>query len=336
MKMLTDKDAAPSLLEGKGLVIAGYGNQGRPQAMNLRESGFTVRVAARRGGKGWKAARDDGFDVSTIGEACRDADVLLFLLPDEVQGEVFENEVAGNLRPGSAICFAHGFSVAFGNIRTDKYDILLVAPKGQGGKLRSAYLEGTGLPCLLAVERDVSGGARDIALAVAWGLGCLRIGAFETSFKEEAVSDLFGEQAVLCGGVTALIKCAFDVLLGHGYSPEVAYFECFHELKIIVDLFERIGFAGMRDLISGTAAYGSLRYGEEIVTDETRSSMEELFKRIDSGEFARVWLEEASGGGGELESLRERERNLLIEQVGDRIRKLFPEKGGNARNQHGG
>ena len=325
MRMLTDKDADPSLLQGKRIVIAGYGNQGRPQAMNLRESGLTVRIAARRDGKGWTTARGDGFDVSTISEACRDADILLFLLPDEVQGEVFENEVAGNLRPGSAICFAHGFSVAFGGIRTDEYDILLVAPKGQGGRLRKAYLEGTGLPCLLAVERDVSGRAHDIALAVAWGLGCLRVGAFETSFKEEAVSDLFGEQAVLCGGVTALIKSAFDVLMAHGYSPEVAYFECFHELKIIVDLLERLGFAGMRELISGTAAYGSLRYGESIVTDETRSRLEELFQRIDSGEFARIWLEEASGGGRELDSLRERERNLVIEQVGDRIRKLFPE-----------
>ena len=335
MRILTEKDADPSLLEGKRLVIAGYGNQGRPQAMNLRESGFTVRVAARRGGKGWNAARDDGFDVSTIGEACRDADVLLFLLPDEVQGEVFENEVAGNLRPGSTICFAHGFSVAFGSIKADEYDLVLVAPKGQGGRLRKAYLEGTGLPCLLAVERDASGRARDIALAVAWGIGCLRVGAFETCFKEEAVSDLFGEQAVLCGGVTALIKCAFDVLIDHGYSPEIAYFECFHELKIIVDLFERLGFAGMRDLISGTAAYGSLRYGERIVTDETRSRMEKLFQRIDGGEFARIWLDEASGGGRELDSLRERERNLLIEQVGDRIRRLFPEKGGKARNRQG-
>lgn len=335
MRILTEKDADPSLLEGKRLVIAGYGNQGRPQAMNLRESGFTVRVAARRGGKGWNAARDDGFDVSTIGEACRAADVLLFLLPDEVQGEVFENEVAGNLRPGSTICFAHGFSVAFGSIKADEYDLVLVAPKGQGGRLRKAYLEGTGLPCLLAVERDTSGRARDIALAVAWGIGCLRVGAFETCFKEEAVSDLFGEQAVLCGGVTALIKCAFDVLIDHGYSPEIAYFECFHELKIIVDLFERLGFAGMRDLISGTAAYGSLRYGERIVTDETRSRMEKLFQRIDGGEFARIWLDEASGGGRELDSLRERERNLLIEQVGDRIRRLFPEKGGKARNRQG-
>jgi len=330
MNLLTEKDAQPSLLGGKRIVVAGYGNQGRPQALNLRDSGLAVRVAARREGGGWNAALEDGFDVSPIGEACREADVLLFLLPDEVQGEVFEREVADNLPPGSALCFAHGFSVAFGSVRSDEYDLVLVAPKGQGGRLRRAYLEGTGLPCLLAVERDVSGGARDIALAVAWGLGCLRVGAFETSFREEAVSDLFGEQAVLCGGVTALIKCAFDVLVERGYSPEVSYFECFHELKIIVDLFERFGFSGMRDLISGTAAYGSLKYGEGVVTGETRSRMEALFDMIDSGEFARVWLGEASGGSRELDSLRERERNLLIEEVGERIRKLFPEKDGTA------
>ncbi len=335
MRILTDKDVDATLLEGKSIVVAGYGNQGRPQAMNLRESGFTVRIAARRGGKGWNAAREDGFDVATISEASREADVLMFLLPDEVQGEVFEKEISGNLRPGKTLCFAHGFSVAFGSIQTDEYDLVLVAPKGQGTRLRSAYLDGTGLPCLIAVERDVSGRARDIALAIAGGLGCLRVGAFETRFKEEAVSDLFGEQAVLCGGVTALIKCAFDVLTERGYSPEVAYFECFHELKIIVDLFERLGFSGMRDLISGTAAYGSLKYGEGIVTDETRSRMEELFSRIDNGKFAREWLEEASRGAEELESLRARERKLLIEQVGESIRKLFPEMRNNDRNRLG-
>ncbi len=335
MKLLTERDASPSLLDGKRIVVAGYGNQGRPQALNLRDSGLTVRIAARNGGKGWKTAREDGFDVSPIGEACREADLLLFLLPDEVQGEVFAREVAGNMPPGGTVCFAHGFSVAFGSVSSDEYDLVLVAPKGQGGRLRGAYLEGTGLPCLLAVERDLSGGARDIALAVAWGIGCLRVGAFETSFREEAVSDLFGEQSVLCGGVTALIKCAFDVLVERGYSPEVAYFECFHELKIIVDLFERFGFSGMRDMISGTAAYGSLKYGEGVVTDQTRARMEELFDMIDGGEFARTWLEEAAGGRRELDSLRERERDLLIEEVGERIRKLFPEKGGAERRRQG-
>lgn len=336
MAILTEKDADPSVLADLVLVVAGYGNQGHAQANNLRESGFKVRIAARRGGRGWRAAENDGFPVATIEKACGEADVLLFLLPDEVQGEVFEGEVRGKLRPGSTLCFAHGFSVAFGGVDAQEYDVVLVAPKGQGGRLREAYLNGTGLPCLLAVERDLSGRARSTALAIAWGLGCLRVGAFETSFREEAVSDLFGEQVVLCGGVPALIKCAFDVLVERGYSPEVAYFECFHELKIIVDLFERYGLSGMREVISGTAAYGSLKYGETIVSDETKKRMIEIFERIDSGSFARAWLEEARRGGGELGSLRERERALLIEQVGRRIRKLFPEEKGYIRDREKG
>jgi ketol-acid reductoisomerase len=192
--------------------------------------------------------------------------------------------------------------------------------------LREAYSNDSGLPCLLAVEQDVSGSARGMALAVAWGLGCLRVGAFETTFREEAISDLFGEQAVLCGGVPALVKCAFDLLIEKGFSPEVAYFECFHELKIIVDLFERYGFSGMRDMISGTAAYGSMRFGEGIISDETKRMMEELFEQIESGEFARKWLAEAGSGSKELLALIERERGLRIERVGERIRELFPEE----------
>ena len=323
MDILTERDAQPSLLEGKRIVIAGYGNQGSPQALNLRDSGFEVSIAARSGGRGWQQAKEDGFHVSTLREGAEDADVFIMLLPDEVQGEVFRNVVNGRLRPGAAICFAHGFAVAFGEIKSNEYDMLLVAPKGQGGRLRETYLAGSGLPCLLAVEKDVSGNGKPIALAIAWGLGCLRIGAFETSFREETVSDLFGEQAVLCGGVPALIKCAFDVLVKRGCSPEIAYFECFHELKIIVDLFERLGFSGMRDLISGTAAYGSLRHGERLVTGETQREMERLFDMIESGEFARDWLEEARKGCQELTELREYERSLLIEKVGERIRRLF-------------
>jgi ketol-acid reductoisomerase len=231
-----------------------------------------------------------------------------------------------NLPRGAALCFAHGFSVAFGAIDDPDHDLLLVAPKGQGTRLREAYCDGSGLPCLVAVDRDVSGGAFDTALALAWGLGCLRVGAFETTFREEAVSDLFGEQAVLCGGVPALIKCAFDILVDRGFSPEIAYFECFHELKIIVDLFERHGFSGMRDMISGTAAYGSLKFGEKAISGETRRLMEELFTRIESGEFARAWLSESGSGGAELRTLIDRERSLPVERIGERIRGLFPEK----------
>jgi ketol-acid reductoisomerase len=323
--MFKSADADPSLLEDKRIVVSGYGNQGKPQALNLRESGFDVKVAARPEGKGWKRANEDGFEVGSTAELAREADILLLLLPDEVHGDVFRDDIAPNLPSGAAICFAHGFSVAFGEVESSEHDMILVAPKGQGTRLRDMYRAGSGLPCLLAVERDVSGDARELALAIAWGLGCLRIGAFETSFREEAISDLFGEQAVLCGGVPALVKCAFDILVERGFSPEVAYFECFYELKIIVDLFEKHGFSGMRDMISGTAAYGSMKYGEETVSDETKRILEGLFERIESGEFARKWLVEARAGGDELSTLIARERELPIERVGEKIRRLFPE-----------
>jgi ketol-acid reductoisomerase len=323
--MLKSADADPAILEGKRIVVAGYGNQGRPQALNLRESGLDVKIAARSGGDSWKRAQDDRFEVGETAELSREADILLVLLPDEVHGTVFYDDIAPNLPHGAALCFAHGFSVAFREIETADHDLLLVAPKGQGTRLREAYSRGSGLPCLLAVEQDISGNALGKALAVAWGLGCLRVGAFETTFREEAISDLFGEQAVLCGGVPALIKCAFDVLVEKGFSPEVAYFECFHELKIIVDLFEQYGFSGMRGMISGTAAYGSMKFGEGLISEETKRLMEELFERIESGEFARKWLAEARAGGEELHALIERERDLPIERAGERIRKIFPE-----------
>jgi ketol-acid reductoisomerase len=320
MNVYTDADADMGLLRGKTIAVLGYGNQGRPQTLNLRDSGLSVIVGAREGRGAWKRAKEDGLEVMSLAEAVRRADVLMMLLPDEVQGETFANEIDRALRPGAAICFAHGFAVAFGEIATERYDIVLVAPKGQGERLREAYLDGGGIPCLIGVERDVSGRAKGTALALARGLGCLKAGGFETSFREEAVSDLFGEQAVLCGGVPAVMKRAFDVLVRRGYSPEVAYFECFHELKIIVDLFERLGFAGMRDLISGTAAYGSLAFGEDLIGEDVEAGMERLFDRIESGEFARAWLEEKRSGGTALADLRERERGLLIETVGKRVR----------------
>ena len=322
MKIWTEADADPGILAEKTIAVAGYGNQGRPQALNLRDSGFRVIVGAREGRAGWSRARDDGFEVSKIGEAARRADVLMMLVPDEVQGEVFEGEIRPELRPGAALCFAHGFAVAFGEIPLGGFDCLLVAPKGQGARLREVYVAGSGLPCLLGVGAGSSPDAKRIALAIAWGLGCLRAGAFETSFREEAVSDLFGEQAVLCGGVVALAKRAFEVLVEKGFSPEVAYFECVHELEIIVDLFTRVGFAGMRDVISGTAAYGSLKFGEDLIDAGVQKRMETLFERIESGSFARAWLDENRAGGAEFAALRDRERKLLIETAGRRVRAI--------------
>jgi ketol-acid reductoisomerase len=320
MRIYTEKDSDSGFLSGKTIAVAGYGNQGRPQALNLRDSGCSVIVGARAGGTGWNRAREDGFEAATVVEAARRADILMMLLPDEIQGAVYRDEIRDALRPGAALCFAHGFSVAFGEIEADRFDCLLVAPKGQGGKLRETYLEGGGLPCFVGVGSDVSGNAKKIALAVAGALGCLRIGAYETSFREEAVSDIFGEQAVLCGGVTALMKRAFDVLVKNGHSPEVAYFECFHEVKIIVDLFSRLGLSGMRDVISGTAAYGSLKFGEDLIDDDVERKMERLYERIESGEFARIWLRENAAGCGEFRKLRENERGLLIETVGAEVR----------------
>ncbi len=320
MNIYMERDADRGVLSGKTIAVAGYGNQGRPQALNLRDSGCTVIVGAREGGGGWRRAQNDGFAVAAVAEAARKADILMMLLPDEVQGEIYDTEIRDALRPGAALCFAHGFSVAFGGIKEETFDLLLVAPKGQGGRLRETYLEGAGLPCFVGVGYDASGNAKRIALALAGALGCLRIGAYETSFREEAVSDIFGEQAVLCGGVSALMKRAFDVLVKKGHSPEVAYFECFHEVKIIVDLFSRLGLSGMRDLISGTAAYGSLKFGEDLVGDDVEKKMEKLYDRIESGAFARIWLDENRTGCKEFLKLREKERGLLIEKVGTEVR----------------
>ncbi|OQX86286.1 MAG: ketol-acid reductoisomerase [Candidatus Latescibacteria bacterium 4484_7] len=320
MDLIDEKSVDREFLRTKSIVVMGYGNQGRPQALNLRDSGLDVKIAAREGGKGFRKALDDGFEVVGMEEGIGMADVLMFLLPDEVHREVFEAFVDGRLRSGSAVVFAHGFSVAFDEVSSDRYDMILVAPKGQGAKLRERYIEGSGLPALIGVENDASGQAWKTAAAIAWGIGCLRVGAYRTTFREEAVSDLFGEQAVLCGGVPALVKGAFDVLVERGFSPETAYFECLYELKIIVDLFYERGFSGMRDVISGTAAYGSLKFGEGIIDEHVIDSMRRLLDRIESGEFSRNWLMESAEGAPELKELKSTEKRLLIEKVGAKIR----------------
>ncbi len=327
MKIYRSSDGDSGFLKGKKIVVLGYGNQGRPQALNLRDSGLEVTVAARSGGEGWKRAEEDGFDVVTPPKGASLADLLLLLVPDEKQGEVFQTSIRGKLRKGAFLCFAHGFSVAFDQVRTEDYVLVLVAPKGQGERVRESYLEGSGLPCLIGTRNDQEGEGMKAALAIASGLGCLRVGAFETTFREEAVSDMFGEQAVLCGGVTALVKSAFQTLVKRGFSPQVAYFECVHELKIIVDLFCSKGFAAMREMISGTAAYGGLKYGEKVIAEEAAAEMERLFSFIDEGGFAEDWLREAEKGGEDLGIMISEERDLLIEKVGEEVRKLFPEAG---------
>ena len=321
MKIYTENDADPGILRDKSLVVMGYGNQGRSQALNLRDSGLEVTVAARQKREGWQRALKDGFEPVVPEEGIRKADILLYLIPDEIQSEVFEDAIVGNLREGSTICFAHGFAVAFGQIDTGSYEMILVAPKGQGGKVREAYLAGSGVPALVGWDSEKG---KENALAIAHALGSLRVGGFRTTFREEAVSDLFGEQAVLCGGVTALIKAAFNTLVEAGFRPEVAYFECMHELKIIVDIFYARGMSGMREVISKTAAYGGLKYGEDIIGEDAREKMEKLLDFIESGDFADDWMK-ASRDGDSLEILMDREKSLLLEQTGERLRKLFPE-----------
>lgn len=321
MKIYKENDADPGILRGKSVVVLGYGNQGRPQALNLRDSGLNVTIAAREERDGWHRALEDGFEPVVPDEGIPKADILLYLIPDEIQGEVFEKTVKGNLREGSTVCFAHGFAVAFGQIDTGSHEMILVAPKGQGGKVRESFLSGSGVPALLGSNSEKG---METALAIAHALGSLRVGGFRTTFREEAVSDLFGEQAVLCGGVTALIKAAFDTLVEAGFRPEVAYFECMHELKIIVDIFCAHGMSGMREVISKTAAYGGLRYGEDVIGEDDRKKMKKLLDFIDSGDFADDWMR-ASREGDSLERLMDREKSLLLEQTGERLRKLFPE-----------
>lgn len=321
MKIYREKDADRKALEGRSIVVLGYGNQGRPQALNLRDSGLDVLVAARPDRQGWQSAGGDGFAPVTPEVGIEQADILLYLIPDEIQGDFFKSKVRDNMKKGSFICFAHGFAPAFGEIETDDYNLILVAPKGQGQKVRESYLAGTGVPALLAAENEKG---MKIALAIALALGSLRVGGFRTTFREEAVSDLFGEQAVLCGGVTALMKSAFDTLVDAGFSPEVAYFECVHELKIIVDILYSRGFNGMRKVISKTAAYGGLKYGEGIIGEATGEKMKGLLEFIESGGFAADWMN-VSRERDILEDLINRERNSLLEETGAELRKLFPE-----------
>lgn len=319
MRFYTESDCDRSIIADKTIAVVGYGNQGRPQALNMRDNGLRIIIGAREGG-GKTAALADGFEAMSIADAARKADILMMLLPDEIQGEIFKSEIEGALSKDAAICFAHGFAVAFGEIADCSRDVILVAPKGQGRRLREAFVSGSAIPCFIAVENDSSGKALDKALALASAIGCLRAGAYETSFREEAVSDIFGEQAVLCGGVPALVKEAFDVLVEKGFSPEIAYFECLQELEIIVDLMVERGIAGMRDIISGTAAYGSLAFGERLIDRRFRRNLESLFEKISSGKFAASWLAENRKGCKNLQKLREKEQNSLIEITARKVR----------------
>ncbi|MHC4917720.1 MAG: ketol-acid reductoisomerase [Planctomycetota bacterium] len=325
-KVYYSKDAKPALLKKKTIAIIGYGSQGHAQAQNLRDSGFKVIVAEVKGTQNWKTAVKHRFKPVSAAEAARKADFIQILIPDTVQAKVYERDIEPNLCRGKALGFSHGFNIRFGGIRPPKdVDVVMVAPKGPGHLVRSEYQKGGGVPCLLAVEQNASRKARELALAYAWGIGGTRAGVIKTTFAEETETDLFGEQVILCGGVSELVKSSFNTLVAAGYQPEIAYFECLHELKLIVDLFYRGGISFMRYSVSDTAEYGDYQIGPRIITGKTRAEMKKVLREIKSGKFARKWMREANQGKmKKLLAKRRAERDITVERVGRKLRKMMP------------
>ncbi|MGC8668215.1 MAG: ketol-acid reductoisomerase [Chthonomonadales bacterium] len=322
-KVYYESDADLSVLKGKKIAVIGYGSQGHAHALNLRDSGLDVRVGLRRG-KSWEAAQRDGLPVLPVAEAVHEADVVMMLVNDEFQAALYQEAVKDNLKPGNALGFGHGFNIHFGQIvPPPDVDVFMVAPKGPGHLVRRIYTEGKGVPCLIAVHQDATGRAKDVALAWAKGIGGTRAGVLETTFKEETETDLFGEQAVLCGGTTALVKAGFETLVEAGYQPEIAYFECLHELKLIVDLMYEAGIAGMRYSISDTAQYGDMTRGPRLIDDAVREKMKGLLRDIQSGEFAREWILENRANRPVFRALAQKDQDHLIEQVGKRLRSMM-------------
>jgi ketol-acid reductoisomerase len=323
-KMYYDQDANLSLLQGKKIAIIGYGSQGHAHAQNLRDSGIDVIVGQRPGGDNYQAALNDGFPPVSAAQAAKEADYIMILLPDQVQGKVYNEEIAPAMTEGKGLIFAHGFNIHFNQIVPPKnVDVFMVAPKGPGHMVRRVYTEGGGVPSIFAVYQDYSGKAKDLALAYAKGIGGTRAGVLETTFKEETETDLFGEQAVLCGGCAELIKAGFDTLVAAGYQPEIAYFECCHELKLIVDLIYEGGLSRMRYSISDTAEYGDFVTGKRIITEETRKEMKKVLNEIQTGEFAKKWLLENQVGRPNFNATRRIESEHPIEAVGKKLREMM-------------
>ena len=323
-KIYYQEDCNLALLEGKTIAIIGYGSQGHAHALNAKESGAHVIVGLYEGSKSWKKAEAQGLEVYTAAEAAKKADIIMILINDEKQAKLYKEDIEPNLEEGNMLMFAHGFSIHFGQIVPPPFvDVTMIAPKGPGHTVRSQYLEGKGVPCLIAVQQDASGKAHDIALAYALAIGGARAGVLQTTFREETETDLFGEQVVLCGGITALMKAGFETLVEAGYEPESAYFECIHEVKLIVDLIFESGFAGMRYSISNTAEYGDYITGPKIVTDETKATMKKVLSDIQDGTFAKNWLLENQTGCPSFNAMRKREAAHQLEQVGAELRKLY-------------
>ena len=319
--MYYDDDADLSLLDGKTVAIIGFGSQGHAHALNLKDSGVDVVVGLRPDSASVEQARDGGLEVVDVADAASRGDIVMMLVPDERHREIYEGEVRDGIAPGNALFFGHGFSVHYGEVEPPPgVDVALVAPKGPGHLVRRQYLEGSGVPGLIAVAQDATGQAKQLALAYARGIGCTRGGVIETTFKDETETDLFGEQAVLCGGASELVQAGFETLVEAGYSPEMAYFECLHELKLIVDLMYEKGLQGMRYSISNTAEYGDYTRGKRVITDETRVNMRKILEEIQSGAFAREWIAENRAGQENFKRMREEQNRSQVETVGKELR----------------
>ncbi len=325
MKIYYDKDADLSLIRGKKVAIIGYGSQGHAHALNLKESGVSVVVGLREGSGSVQKAKNAGLTVKNIAEAAKEADVVMVLAPDEQHKKLYSEQIEPNLKKGAALAVAHGFSIHFGFIkpRAD-LDVIMIAPKGPGHLVRSTFTQGGGVPCLIAVNQNASGKAKELALSYASAIGGGRAGIIETTFKDETETDLFGEQAVLCGGATHLVQAGYETLVEAGYPPEMAYFECLHELKLIVDLMYEGGIANMRYSISNTAEYGDYTRGPRVITEQTKAEMKKILKEIQSGQFAKEWMAENETGGKRFPEMRARGAGHPIEEVGAKLREMMP------------
>ena len=323
-KMYYEKDCNLSLLKGKTVAVIGYGSQGHAHALNLHESGVDVVVGLYEGSKSWKAAEEAGLKVAVAAEASKQADIIMILVNDEKQPKLYKESIEPGLKAGKSLAFAHGFNIHFGQIiPPPDVNVFMVAPKGPGHTVRSQYQEGKGVPCLVAVYQDATGNAKELALAYAAGVGGARAGVLETTFKEETETDLFGEQAVLCGGVVELMKAGFEILVEAGYQPESAYFECVHEMKLIIDLVNKGGFDFMRYSISDTAEYGDYVTGKRIITEETRKEMKKVLQEIQDGTFARKWILENQANRTYFNARRRMEKEHRVEKVGRKLRKMM-------------
>lgn len=330
--MYYEKDANLDLIRGKTIAIIGYGSQGHAHALNLHDSGIRAIVGLRDTSPSREAAERAGLEVLTVAEAAREADMIMVLAPDHIQAEIYDNDISAGLKKGNALMFAHGFNIHFNQIKPPPdVDVIMVAPKGPGHLVRRQYVEGRGVPALLAIHQDASGRAKELGLAYAQGIGATRAGVIETTFAEETETDLFGEQVVLCGGASELVRAAFETLVAAGYQPEIAYFECLHELKLIVDLMYEKGITGMRYSISDTAEYGDLTRGKRIINEQTRAEMKKILSEIQSGEFAREWILENQAGRPNFTAAQQREAAHQIEAVGRELRRMMswiePEEG---------